>query len=377
MTTAGGTADPEAAVRRAKEALAWTGQAGAAWSVVLEAQVAAPLAPDGVRDRLAAAAAEAPHLGPPAPVEAVAEAEFPRVRAAFADRPYAEGGPAVRAAVCAGDRAVVVLAAHHGALDGLGLVALLGEVLGAPVTSSVRGVDAAPVEGWRPRAVAGRLREALLAPPARVRPARRDRAARGDRLVAATGPALHGGTAALVAAAVRSVRAWNAHRGAATRRPVVAVGVSRRGGTELTLAHDATWLRLRLDGAADEDAVAAVLRRTRPERVGRGPTLAPPLAAAARLVAEQLGSTLLVSNLGVLDGPRQLRSVAFFPKQYGRSPVALGAATVAGTTTLTLRVRARDFEPDDAERLLGAIARELRADSPPGSPEPAAQLPIA
>jgi hypothetical protein len=105
--------------------------------------------------------------------------------------------------------------------------------------------------------------------------------------------------------------------------------------------------------------------------------LAPPAAAAVRLVAEQLGSTLLVSNLGVLDGPRDLRSVAFFPKQYGRSPVALGAATVAGTTTLALRVRARDFGPDDAERLLAGIAAELRPGVPPAPREPAAQLPTA
>ena len=371
------TIRPEDAVRHARETLAWTGQAGAAWSIVLEARVAEPLSRDGVRDRLAAAARAAPHLGPPPPVEAVAEAALPRVRGAFADTPYADGGPTVRAAVCAGDPAAVVLAAHHGALDGLGLVALLGEVLGAPVRSSVRGDHAGPREGWRPRAVASRLREALLAPPARVLPARRDRAARGDRLVAATGPAVQGGTAALVAAAVRGVRAWNAHRGAATRRPVVAVGVSRRGGANPTLAHDATWLRLRLDGAADEDAVAAVLRRTTSERVGRGPVLPPPVAAAVRLVAEQLGSTLLVSNLGVLDGPGQLRSVAFFPKQYGRSPVALGAATVAGTATLTLRVRTRDFGPDDAERLLAGIAAELQADAPPAPSEPAAQLPTA
>jgi hypothetical protein len=157
----------------------------------------------------------------------------------------------------------------------------------------------------------------------------------------------------------------------------VAVGVSRRGGAEPTLAHDATWLRLRLDHAADEAAVAAALRRTAPERVGRGRMLAPPAAAAVRLVAEQLGSTLLVSNLGVLDGPRDLRSVAFFPKQYGRSPVALGAATVAGTTTLALRVRARDFGPDDAERLLAGIAAELRPGVPPAPREPAAQLPTA
>jgi hypothetical protein len=358
------TIRPEDAVRHAKAALAWTGQADAAWSVVLEARLAAALTARRVEERLAEAAARAPHLGPAAPVEPVADADLPRVRGAFADAPYLDGGPAVRAALAGGDRRTLLLAAHHGALDGLGLVALLGAALGASVTSSVRGVPDTPVEGWRPRAVAGRVAEALFAPPTRVRPGRRDRGAPGDRLVAVTGPAIRGGTAGLVAAAARGARDWNRAQGATSRRPVVAVGVSRRSGAEPTLAHEATWLRLRLAGARDEAAVAAALQRTPAERVGRGPVLAPPVATLVRLVAEQLGSTLLVSNLGVLTGPPELRSVAFFPKQYGRSPVAIGAATVAGTTTLSLRVPARGFADDDAERFLAGVSAALPAEAP-------------
>jgi hypothetical protein len=376
MTAAPDAVDPREAVSRAKDALAWTGQPEAAWSIVLEALLSAPMSADRVRERLAAASAAAPALGPPAPVDAVADADLARVRSAFADTPYTEGGPTVRAAVSGGDHAAVVLAAHHGALDGLGLVALLGWVLGAPVTSSVRGVISPPGERWRPAAVARRLREAVFTPPARVRPPRRDRGVRGDRLVAVTGPVLHGGTATLVGAAARGMRAWNQAHGGPTRRPVVAVGVSRRSGAEPTLAHDATWLRLHLDGAADDAAVAAVLARTPAERVGSAPALPRPLAVAVRLLAEQLGSSLLVSNLGVLSGPPELSSVAFFPKQYGRSAVALGAATVAGATTLSLRVRARDFGPDDADRLLTGLVAELRADARSGGHRSAAGLPI-
>jgi hypothetical protein len=376
MTEATGAVDPRDAVSRARTALAFTGQPDAAWSIVLEARLSTPLSADCVRERLAAASAEVPALGPPTRVDAVAEADLPRIRSAFADTPYVEGGPTVRAAVTGGDHAAVVLAAHHGALDGLGLVALLGWVLGGPVTSSVRGVISPPDERWRPAALAHRLREAVFTPPARVQPPRRDRRVRGDRLVAATGPLLRGGTPALVAAAARGVRAWNQARGGPTRRPVVAVGISRRSGAEPTLAHEATWLRLRLDGADDETAVAAVLARTPAERVGRAPILPRPLAVAARLVAEQLGSSLLVSNLGVLSGPPELSSVAFFPKQYGRSAVALGAATVAGTTTLSLRVRARDFGDADAERLLAEVVAELAADPRAGPSRSDAELPI-
>jgi hypothetical protein len=356
---------PEDAVRHAKAALAWTGQANAAWSVVLEARLGAAPPTDRVAERLADAAAAAPHLGPPAPVESVADADLPRVRRAFADAPYLEGGPAVRAALSGGDRPTLLLAAHHGALDGLGLVALLDAALGAPVSSSVRGVPDTRIEGWRPAAVVGRLAEALFVPPTRIRPACRGDGAPGDRLVAVTAPAMRGGTAALVVAAARGARDWNHAQGATSRRPVVAVGVSRRSGAEPTLAHEATWLRLRLSGARDEGAVAAVLRRTPAERVGRGPVLPSPVAAFVGLVAEQLGSTLLVSNLGVLTGPPELRSVAFFPKQYGRSPVAIGAATVAGTTTLALRVPARCFGDDDAERFLAGVVAGLAAEAPP------------
>lgn len=122
--------------------------------------------------------------------------------------------------------------------------------------------------------------------------------------------------------------------------------------------------------------MATALSRTPAERMGRAPVLPRPVAAAVRLVAEQLGSTLLVSNLGVLSGPPELSAVAFFPKQYGRSPVALGAATVAGTSTLSLRVSARDFGHADAERLLGGLVAEVGADSGAGASRSAAELPI-
>src|SRR3954447_5901542 len=100
-----------------------------------------------------------PRLGPPAPVESVTDADLPRVRRAFADAPYLEGGPAVRAALSGGDRPTLLLAAHHGALAGLGLVALLGTALRAPVSSSVRGVPNTRIEGLRPATVVGRLAE--------------------------------------------------------------------------------------------------------------------------------------------------------------------------------------------------------------------------
>jgi hypothetical protein len=366
---------PEEAVGRAKRELAWTGLPEAAWSIVLEARLSDPLPAGLLDERLAAAARATPSLGPPARARAIGPGEVAAWRGRFADSPYREGGPAVRAAVADGDPPVLLLAGHHGAVDGLGLVALLGVAIGSPVTSSVRGMaaDEAP-EPWRAATVARRLREAVLEPPARVVPARRDRAARGDVLVAGAAPRTTGGTASIVAAGLRSVRGWNAARGRATRRRVVAIGASRRSGDAPLLAHAPAWLRLRLE--ADDDAsVSAALAAARPAPVGGGPALPRGLAGAARAVAGRLGSTLLVSSLGGLSGPDRLLSVAFFPKAYGRSGVALGAAAVGAASTLTLRVRARDFGHDDAARLLAAIVDELAprptgtpADAPVGSP---------
>ena len=47
------------------------------------------------------------------------------------------------------------------------------------------------------------------------------------------------------------------------------------------------------------------------------------------------------------------------PQGHGRLAVALGGATVAGTSTVSLRVRARDFAEDEAQQLLAEVIRQL------------------
>jgi hypothetical protein len=289
------------------------------------------------------------------------------VRAAFADEPYAEPGPVLRVALVSGHPPSVLVAAHHGALDGLGLLALLGVALGAPFGSSARGLGhrRPPV----PFAVSAALRagEALLAPPARIEPVPRPGPAEpGDHLVALDLPIGRVGTAAAVAAAVRAVRGWNReHGGTGKGRMVVAVGASRRPGIDLRLEDRSAYLRIRV-GAAEaggEDAVRAMLATARPGPPipgGRAAgLLASPAAAVAGRLSGRLGSTLLVSSLGSVAGPPGLRSVAFHPVAHGRSGVALGLASVGDTTTVTLRARRRDFGPEGAAALLGAVAAQL------------------
>ncbi len=309
-------------------------------------------------------------LGPrPSAVEATDEAAAARLRGEFADGQYRDGDLLVRLARAPGS---LVLAAHHSALDGLGLLALLGLVLDAPVRSGARGLDDAasgPGGGFLRRAAA-RLGEAAFRPPARILPSRSgpaDRAAGwGDHLVEDRAPALAGGTAALLAAAALAVDEWNTRRGRSPGRMIVAVGLSRRPGSEPTLADQSAYARVTLGGrgmAAARSALASARPEPAPPQGSRG------VAAAARLarpLAGRLGSTLLVSNLGRIEAPDQVRSISFWPVAHGRSGVALGAATVGGTTMLALRARRTSFDQAAATSLLDAIRRHLEALSEEG-----------
>jgi hypothetical protein len=316
----------------------------------------------------------------------VAAADASRLKHAFADERYAEGGPAVRMALVAEPDPAVLLAAHHGALDGLGLLALLGVVLGEPVRSSAKGLGDRRPAGSFAASAGRRLAEALVAPPARVAPSSGTprgpgAGGSGDLVLArdvADADAHPAGTAAVVAAAVRAIEEWNAagtggRRRASSRRIVIAVGASRRPGTDLSLEERSAYLRIRPRSGGLND-VRAALYSAAPEPApdlagGRPRRWAVALAAiGARALSARLGSTLLVSNLGLVTGPDGLRSVAFHPVAHGRSGLAVGAATVGGVTTLTVRARRRDFDPAGAQAFLVALAAELTTVT--GSPGP-------
>jgi hypothetical protein len=315
-------------------------------------------------ERLAEALGPLPALGPTASIRRVPPGDLDGVRGSFADEPYREGGPALRVAATDGPPHALLMAAHHGALDGLGLVALLGVLLGTPVSSSAKGLGERPGGGSFARVVVRRLAEAAFRPPARVAPASRRRGAPGDELAAVDVSTESFGTSALVAASLRAVRGWNARLGGEQERLVVAVGASRRAGDGLRLEERSAYLRFPVTGLPDEDRVRQVLRRTPPQPPAPAMAGLGPAAALVRAVSGRLGSTLLVSHLGTLKGPPELRSVAFYPVAHGRSGVAVGAACVREVTTLTLRARRRDFDRSAAEALLAAVARQLSRDSP-------------
>lgn len=373
-------------VAGARRAMALSGHPGVSWSILAEAAVDALPPPEAVAERLREAIADRPDLGPVPAVGMVAAGGAHAARAEFADRPYAEPGPVLRVALVDGDPPSVLVAAHHGALDGLGLLALLGVALGTPFGSSVRGLG--PRRPPLPFLASAALRaaEALVAPPLRVHPAPgsapgprsgrargRERGRPGDHLLATGLPIGRVGTAGAVLAAAEAVRAWNRTRGAAGRgRMVVAVGASRRAGAGLELEERSAYLRIRVGAGDDEEAVRALLAAARPEPAapaGRAAgVLALPAGLMASALSSRLGSTLLVSNLGSVHGPEGVRSVAFHPVAHGRSGVAVGLATVGDAATVTLRARRSDFGPEAAAALLREVADRLargRPETPP------------
>ncbi|MEV7037056.1 hypothetical protein [Amycolatopsis sp. NPDC051061] len=327
------------------------------WSILLEADLgAAAPEPEKLRARLAAAVQQYPHLGAVPEIELTTD--LPATRDRFASAPYERTAPLLRVAVRA-EEPTLLVAAHHGALDGLGLLSLLGILLDVPVSSGAKGIGERG--GGKPFALSAvqRLAEAVFAPPGRITPDRRAEAA-GDVFAARHEPRLRLGAAGFVAAAARATESWNRAHGARTARVVAALGASWRSGAAPEPVHDSAFFRLRLRPGAD---VAAVLGSQAPEPdfPARSSRLA---RLGTRLLASRLGSTFLVSNLGVVSAGDTVRSLAFYPAASGRSGVAFGAATTGGITTVTVRARRKDFDAAAAGRLLAEFRDAVREQAP-------------
>ncbi|MGH3860858.1 hypothetical protein [Actinokineospora sp.] len=322
------------------------------WSILLHAELAAQPDPASVRRGLDEVCARFPHLGP---TPDVAEAEsLDILRHEFAETAYLPDDSLVRIAV--GPRELLI-AAHHGACDGLGLLALLGAAMDIPVTSGAVGVADRPAGESFLRSAARRVTEALLHPPARVEPSMHGQQA-GELLLTRHEPRIRAGTSKLTAAAATAVTAWNQRHDAGADRLVAAVGVSRRGGDDIAPRDESAFLRLPLE-STDQTHISQALAGQAPEpRFPDSPGLLTTLGT--RLLANRLGSSFLVSNLGAASTSDVVRTLAFHPAASGRSAVAFGAVTVADTTTITMRARARDFDPEAAGTLLDDLVNELR-----------------
>lgn len=348
------------AYRSARSVIGLYGDQAVSWSILLEADLTSALDPQLAGKRLDDLVARHPHLGSAPQLLRLSPDDWAPTRAAFADRPYSPDEPLVRVAV---QGARVLVAAHHGAADGIGLLALLGAVLDQPVRSSARGVlDRAPNPSFL-RSAARRLSEAVFTPPSRVAADRGDAAndafATPDVLNASFAATPDGrlDTATLVSAGARAVAGYNAARGASARRLVAAVGASKDGGNSPNPWHSSTFLRLPVDPDATVDEVREQLRVQPPEPdfpVAGGGVTSSLASRFARLLAPRLGSTYLASNLGLISADA-VTAVRFFPAASGPNGVSFGLASTPSGGSFTVRARGASCSPAGAQELLNRL----------------------
>src|SRR4051794_20837591 len=128
---------PDAAVTGAHGVVGLYGDPNTSWGIAAELGVREPDLRQA-NERLAALCAAHTHLGVPPVVEVVPKRGWTARRAELASRSY-DTGALLRVAVSEDGRRLVV-GAHHGAVDGLGLVAVAGVVLGEPLRSGASGI---------------------------------------------------------------------------------------------------------------------------------------------------------------------------------------------------------------------------------------------
>ena len=321
----------------------WVANTSIGWRILLTAELASPPDPGQVLDLLTDLFTR--HRWPgAAEVRTDDDIELLRSRLTEAAAPVILG--------VAGSR--LVISAHHGYVDGLGLLEVLAEVTGRPAAARVRGVANRPMRDGLVRATGRRLTEAAFRPPAKI--ASPAAAGGGGDVFAETTVPGSWRTAELVNAAVRGVARHNDASGRRTRHIAVAVGAGRPRSEDEPIADRSALIRLTdlEDRSAEE--IAELLRTAplEPPPAARGRARARALSGGIRLFSRRLGSTILISHLGEVtaDGATGL---AFHPVTAGGSGVSLGAVALDGATTVALRARAARWDRAGLERLLDEI----------------------
>lgn len=324
----------------------WVADPGIRWRILLSAQRDHPLAPAQVQaglDRLAQT------QGWPTR-ELRIEADLIALRAELAevsDAPVAVG--------ISGQ--TVVVSCHHAFVDGLGLLDVLGSITGTTITSGARGVDNRPGSGSFVASLIRRLVEVVATPPSRVAGRGAATGLPGDLMLHTVVPRALA-PADLVWSAASGISAHNQRAGQRTRHVAVAVGAGRRTPQPDAngVVDRSALIRLRDLEGLDRDEVRARLRAAPlVPRDGQGPGGGRVVLSLMRLLSRRLGSTLLVSHLGEVDGDGW-RDLAFYPVTAGGTGLSLGAVSGAGRTMLTLRGRASDWTTDGLRAVLDSVA---------------------
>jgi hypothetical protein len=348
--------EQDSAGRQAREVVGLYGDPDTTWGICLELGFASPLGADQVRERASALVAGHPHLGPGPVIVVAGDEEWDLRREEAAAAPYDVVGPLVRLLLSADGHRLLV-AAHHGACDGLGLVAIAESVSGAGLVSAARGIGDRPSPLSFTRSSIARLNEAVLRPPPRfVSHVAPDGA--GEHLRVLTLPRRSTGTVDLCVALADVFTAWNHPGSGNAGRPLFVSGASRRPPGTLAPDRQTAYLRFRVDPSWDRDRVRAEFGALAPEPEfpetsvgGVGPRI-------TRLLRARLGATAQLSNLGVVEAT-ELEYAAMFPALSGPRGLAVGLVTTSSTTTLSLRTRGSEFSAADTDQLLGLIAARL------------------
>lgn len=352
---------PDAAGWQAREVVGLYGDPDTTWGICLEIGLAAPLSPHQVAERAAALVAEYPHLGPCPSVTGASAEDWVQQRGLAAAAPYEVTGELVRL-VLAEDGRRLLVAAHHGVCDGLGLVAIAGAVTGAALTSAARGIGArSSPRGFLGSSIA-RLAEALLRPPPRFSgsgsAAGSGLEAAGETLRTRTLTRRSAGTVELCAVLAEVFTIWNQPGTGNAGRPLFVTGASRRRPGELAPDRRTGYLRFRVDPQWERAELRSRFAALVPEPEfpetsvgGIGPRV-------TRVLRSRLGATAQLSNIGIVEG-RGLEDIAIFPALSGPRGLAVGLATTAATTTVSLRTRIAEFSPAETDRLLELIAERL------------------
>jgi hypothetical protein len=364
-----------------RRAVAFSGDPSVSWSIALLAGLTGPLDLAAARQALSAVCTDHPGLGPVPELRVVPDARWDATRAAFVDDRYLVGDSLVRVAYRAGPTPRLMVAAHHTALDGLGILSLIGSLIGDPsLRSSVGGLAGRAAGGRLPLVLAGRIAEAVFRPPLRPVPlaTRRARPARtaggGDLVLARTIPAVRMRTAILISLAHEAIGRWS---GRPHARMTAAIGASWRGGDDLAPDCRSALLRIRLPRTPDRTATRHLLAEQPPEPLPNPSPSGPERllsTVVTTLLARRLGSTVLVSNLGEVSraagstAPIGLTDLELYPVAGGRPGLTVGAVTGGGHTTITLRARGDAVDPDSGAQLLDYLVTLVRAEAAGSAP---------
>ncbi len=338
---------PTPVMASAHEVVGLYGDPDSTWGIGLVAELAVPQEAAVLEPRLRRLVEQHPHFG--AEPELVV-ADLDLALATLLVPTYGAGAPLLRAALSPeGTR--LLLAAHHGATDGLGLIAVLGTLLASEPQTSATGVS-----GRRPRhsfLVSSGLRviEAVVSPPPRFTGTGTSGAV-GENITVLVGDQVRLGTARLAAEVLGTHRELHGP----TRRPaVLAIGASTRATTRLVPDRQTAFLRLRAGTGTGIEAIRSLMTRADPEPAFPETSAAGIGPRVVGLLKSRLGATATVSNIGVIEVPGVI-ALTLYPALSGPRAVAVGAASTAERTSISVRTRARDFTPAEHQRIAEALA---------------------